>query len=243
MLYSNKVSLILSQEIQSQSNSVKWLLRNTNQNLLNQHQNIVNINQSLHIVGMQLNQLTLTCRSNYMFDKVKRKRISVLVEEFSSQSFISQENNKFHFIGYAGLTFEADPAITIETIDFYDFNNGIYIFNDPVKDITSITLSLFSPFQPLLIDSPFTEVVISNSNPAIITFISPHLLYRDIISISKFNSNTNVDTLINQSFNNYTITSANTITIPVDTSILPTSYSAIVYIPVTISTQLDLYTY
>lgn len=89
------------------------------------------------------------------------KRVSILIEEFSSQSFGSSQNSSFHFI-YRPIYVAGQTSIELST---EDYNDGIYNFRKPIKSLDSISLifkdpttqiSFTSPFDPFFIAIEFT---------------------------------------------------------------------------------------
>jgi hypothetical protein len=75
----------------------------------------------------------------------KYSRISVHIDEFS-QSFIAHENRKFQFM----LQSEIDGAFINLLTD--EYNDGFFYFEQPVPEITTLTVSFGSPMEPVLFD-------------------------------------------------------------------------------------------
>lgn len=64
-----------------------------------------------------------------------------------------------------------------------------WIPNKVVNEINSFTLQFFGPTDPVILDKDQFNVVITNTNPAIIQFNEPHLISSgSVIYITKFNS-------------------------------------------------------
>lgn len=76
----------------------------------------------------------------------KYSRISLLIEEFSAQSFIAHEDRKFHFM----LQSQIDGTFINLLTD--QFNNGYYYFAKPITTIENITITFGSPISPILFD-------------------------------------------------------------------------------------------
>ena len=77
----------------------------------------------------------------------KYSRISVLLNNFSAQAFISNENRKFHFM----LQSQIDSDFIDLNTD--NFNDGCYQFENPVTTANTIEVSFGSPLSPILFDN------------------------------------------------------------------------------------------
>ena len=77
----------------------------------------------------------------------KYSRISVLLNNFSAQAFISNENRKFHFM----LQSQIDSDFIDLNTD--NFNDGEYHFENPVTTANNIEISFGSPLSPILFDN------------------------------------------------------------------------------------------
>lgn len=83
------------------------------------------------------------------------KRISVLIEEFSSQAFIGENGRRFHFLFRPVLEpVSYTPAETQIELTTEDYNDGIFNFRKPITTFDSITLSFGDPL--VLLDFPLT---------------------------------------------------------------------------------------
>ena len=115
----------------------------------------------------------------------KYARITVLLNNFSTQAFISNENRKFHFILQTKID---SDFIDLETDKH---NDGYFYFETPFTTINIIELSFGSPFLPVVFDNdrdlctidyfiiaPFTQIT---------TTINHNLSNGDRVYFSNFN--------------------------------------------------------
>ena len=155
-----------------------------------------------------------SCRySNY------HKRITVLIHEFSAQSFIAHENRKFHF----SLPYLVDN-------NFLDVNNldkhYKYHFEKPFTTIPSITVSFGNPLRLINLDDDsgkcFADYV-SISPLTEITTQTPHNINtNDLVFFSNFNAGAR-DTILKNAINHesgfiITVINANKFSINYNTS-------------------------
>jgi hypothetical protein len=77
----------------------------------------------------------------------KYSRVSILINEIASQSFIAHENTNFHFM----LKSVVDD--TFINLDTQDYNDGYYYFEKPITYMPSITLSFGSPIEKISFDN------------------------------------------------------------------------------------------
>lgn len=85
------------------------------------------------------------------------KRVSILIEEFSAQSFGSSQNSSFHFI-YRPIYVSGQTSIELST---EDYNDGIYSFRKPIKSLDSISLIFKDPTTEITFTSPFDAFFIA----------------------------------------------------------------------------------
>ena len=76
----------------------------------------------------------------------KYSRISILITELSSQSFISHEKRNFHFMLRSVID---DNFINLDT---HDYNDGYFYFEKPITTLNRLTLTFGSPLEPVVFD-------------------------------------------------------------------------------------------
>lgn len=101
-----------------------------------------------NIIGMRLYQPRVPYVAAM---NTSSKRVAILIEEFSSQSFGSSQNSSFHFI-YRPLYASAITSIELST---EDYNDGIYTFRKPIKSLDSISLIFKNPTDEITFTDPF----------------------------------------------------------------------------------------
>lgn len=147
-------------------------------------------------------------------------RITIFIQELSAQSFIGQENRRFHFM-FSSTT--RDRWVDLEP---ESFNDGYFRFRTPVTRLDTITVNLGSPLEQIVFDTDRMLATTTNYTTFTeFTTVSPHNLETgDRIYISNF-STANIATdnvmvsAINKTIGHIaTITGTNTLTIDVDSS-------------------------
>ena len=125
---------------------------------------------------------------NYLYNQ----KISILIREFESQSYISQEGTKYHFMLkrkplILDAVYKTETAIQRSYPTFTPMNKGLYRFSRPISRINSITIQLYCPFQQMPIDQEnYTVSVDLSADPITLTFTSdPSILFNEI-TISNF---------------------------------------------------------
>ena len=145
------------------------------------------------------------------------KRVTMLVEEFSAQSFIGQENRRFHFV------FDVEVDGDWIRLNPYFHNNGIFKFNKPITQFDTVKISFGSPLDNITLDTDRLNASNTYESTASLTTVNDHNLSSgNSIVISEFNTNSPINdavviTLMNTT-HIITVTGADTFTIPVDTS-------------------------
>jgi hypothetical protein len=169
------------------------------------------------IIAIRIFPIKLPYNSNIDNDY---NRVSILIQEMSAQSFIAQENRRFHFIFSTTID---DRWINLEP---ESFNDGYFRFRTPITRLDTLTLSFGSPLERVTFD---TDRMLANVTgySTITTFLttSPHNLETgDLIYVTNFRTaNINTDTVIVTAINRTaghvaTVTGADTLTIDVDSS-------------------------
>jgi len=82
-------------------------------------------------------------------------RISILVEEFAAQAFTTPSNT-FHFLLRPNIVV-GQTSIELST---EDFNDGIFMFRDPIRQLSSITVSFANPDVPVIFSAPFNRFLL-----------------------------------------------------------------------------------
>jgi hypothetical protein len=152
------------------------------------------------------------------------KRITMLIDEFSSQAFVAQEGRRFHF------DFKVSTDTPWLDLNPYEMNEGIFVFNKPFTVVNTISVSFANPVQPLTFSSDRITSTTNYANPTVITTESAHgLTTGDYVIIEGFK--TSDDT----TYNSYvsamntlsglvaTVTGATTFTVPVNLTPLQTT--------------------
>ncbi len=144
-------------------------------------------------------------------------RMSILIDEFSAQSFVAQENRKFHFIGE--LTATGD----FYEVNFDQFNEGVFNFNKPVTTFSTMSLYYGSPIEPISFDDDRTTCLLQpdtvyTATPTIVTQIPHKINTGNRVYLSGFTtSNPTADAYLIQALNNkyYAVTKVDDVTLQI----------------------------
>lgn len=107
-----------------------------------------------NIVGMRMYQPRVPYLAGM---DTTAKRVSVLIEELSAQSFIGENGRRFHFLLRPNFTGGGQTSIELST---EDYNDGIFNFTTPIQSFPSITLSFGDPLNILTFATPFTRFIV-----------------------------------------------------------------------------------
>ena len=145
------------------------------------------------------------------------RRITCLFDEFSAQSFVGQENRRFHTV------FESKVDGDFIDLDSHYQNDGIYRFGKPITQFNSITLSFASPLETIVFDTDRLSSTITHAATTIVTTVSDHNLSSgNRVYISSYiTTNPAQDSVITATINTshiVTVTGTTTFTIPVDST-------------------------
>jgi hypothetical protein len=113
-------------------------------------------------------------------------RITLLFQEFQSQSFVAHENTKYHYVFASDVQ---DRWIHLRT---HNYNDGVFKFATPLTQLSSLTVSLASPLQPIIFDADRQQMVVSDyttNNKTYFSSVGTHNLETgDLVYISEFNT-------------------------------------------------------
>lgn len=112
------------------------------------------------------------------------QRVTMFIQEFSAQSFIAQENRRYHFMFEMNVN---DRWIDLKAPRDADC---IFRFKTPVSRIDSLNITFGSPLQPITFDDDRRNMLVT-SYGTVITFQStdPHNLETgDLVYITYFNT-------------------------------------------------------
>jgi hypothetical protein len=169
----------------------------------------------------------------------KYKRISVLIDELSSQAFVAHEKRKFHFM----LGTDIDSNFLNLSTD--KFNDGHFYFEKPITTLEKISVSFGNPLERVSFNLDRSNYQVDNFSIAPLTKITtyytnnvdlfPHNLNNgdrvylsgysvgstDPILVDQYQINTTIQSNINN-VNGYTITviNNNCFSINLDTSLI-----------------------
>ena len=153
------------------------------------------------------------------------KRVTLLIHEMESQSFIAHEGRRFHFMGVQCCD---NPNPRWLEICSDDHCKGEYKFAKPITILNSITVSFGSPIEIIKFDPDRgTGNLASVGNVTTVNFLVPHKLEtNDKVYITDFTTiNKNGDIEIINKINNskglsVTVISPEVIELPVNTNSL-----------------------
>lgn len=110
------------------------------------------------------------------------RRVSMLVNDFLSQSIIAQENAYYHFMFYP----ENDGRWI--NLRLKRDTDGYYKFRNPISTITNLSVSFSSPLEKIVFDADRMNMAVTDYSTTItLTSTSPHNLETgDLVYISNF---------------------------------------------------------
>jgi hypothetical protein len=180
--------------------------------------NLVRSQGTVNSVGNLKNIITITLMK-YRIPAVANainiyNRITLSIDEITSQSIIAHEDKRFHFMCHVDKHLGNWLEICSD-----DCFNGEFKFNNPITTLDTITIRFGNPLEPLIFDKDRLQGIITYGNPTIFNFNESHNLYTpDIVYNDTFTTkNSKYDSLI-----------INQITLPaglVPTILTPTSFS------------------
>lgn len=132
----------------------------------------------------------------------KYQKISILIKEYSAQSFIAHENRKFHFM--MNSVIDSD-FITLEA-DVYD---GFFWFEKALTAVDKLTITFGNPLEPIVFDRDRDYCVfdyfILAPNTQVTTRLPHNLQNGDRVYFSEFDVGAVNPLLINQKIINDSI--------------------------------------
>jgi hypothetical protein len=169
--------------------SFQWNVVNTE---ITQQGSVNVIGNIRDIVAIRIFPIKIPYNSNADNDY---SRVTLLIQEFSAQSFIAQENRRFHFM--------LRPVVTDRWIELTtdNFNDGYFIFRNPITRLDTLTLTFGSPLDAIKFDTDRMNAYINDadySTDTTFTTNSPHNLETgDTAIISNFRTaNSAIDTVM-----------------------------------------------
>lgn len=95
----------------------------------------------------------------------KNYHLSILIDEFSSQSFVGTDGKLFHFLQMYKYQYNGEEPLSVE-VSPYGHNDGYFWFNKPFQSLHTITLTLGDPMIEIPFDNNFIKCkLVQNSNP------------------------------------------------------------------------------
>ncbi len=111
------------------------------------------------------------------------RRITMLITEFSGQSFIGQEGRKYHFIFSAKL----GDGNMIDLEPLMGDGMATFEFAKPITQLDTLTVSFGNPLEPIIFDQDSMLMEIQYNNPISLTSVMEHKLQTgDQIYLSGF---------------------------------------------------------
>jgi hypothetical protein len=109
-------------------------------------------------------------------------RVTLLFQEFQSQSFAGHENRKYHFV------FATDVQDRWIHLRSHNYNDGVHKFAIPLTQISTLTVTFGSPLQPIIFDQDRMHITIATYGAnTIFNSLSPHNLETgDLVYITNF---------------------------------------------------------
>lgn len=114
------------------------------------------------------------------------KRVTMLINELSGQSYIGQEGARFHFMFKAEID---GNMIELTPVPSYN-NEGVFKFTKPITQLDTITISFGNPLQPIIFDADTLLMAVQYTNPVGFVATVPHTLQTgDQVYVTAFTTN------------------------------------------------------
>lgn len=175
--------LLDSNNAQSVGNDLRWDV--VNYNIISSG-NVCVANSIKNIVGIQTNGFRMSHTSYGLYPI-----FTMLIRELAAQSTIAHQNRRFHFMYQMSSITNFKPYdSTMSYREFLPIMNT-YLFNRPVVELSSITISLANPLDVIRI--PRKTITISSENfssavSSVITIGDHQYKSGDLIYITGFNT-------------------------------------------------------
>jgi len=147
-------------------NAISWsFLSNTSENTPGGINSLGDVKQ---IVAISCPRIRIPYKDVIMLNGYRR--VSLLINEFSGQSYIGQEGRRFHFMFSTAV-----EGNMIELVPLQDVQST-FEFAKPITQIDKLTLTFGNPLEKIMFDADRLPMQIQYNNPA--TFVSsvPHNL-------------------------------------------------------------------
>lgn len=149
------------------------------------------------------------------------KRITMFIDEFSPQGFVAHEQKRAHFI------FETVIDGNWINLESFNYNDGIYRFDDPITNIDKLTISFGVPLDTLIFDADRSSYVPSYGVVTTITTPTNHNLltgdtvfFADFTTINPVNDSSVIAEINSNKGHLITFVSNTSFTIPINTTII-----------------------
>ncbi len=134
------------------------------------------------MVSIQTSNIRLPFQNNVFINAYKR--ISLLINEFSGQSYIGQEGRKFHFLFSTELDGNMIECRALPT------ERATFEFAKPITQLDTFTVSFSCPLEAMEFDMDRMLMGVQYSYPAGLVSVLPHKLQTgDQIYITNFATN------------------------------------------------------
>lgn len=152
----------------SSGNGFKFLLNYGNRNF---NKGYINIdNPVFNVKAVRLSNVNMLYTPKYVtqYDNYNDYKITVLIEELQVQAFMTNTGNKFHFIGDIDkVEYVSDIRLYPHNIRHrfrtYDFNDGWFIFDNPVQVLDSITITIMNESNMLNFAYTTQQTIVSST--------------------------------------------------------------------------------
>jgi hypothetical protein len=113
------------------------------------------------------------------------KKVTMLIEEFRAQSYIAQEDWRYHF--------QFSPEVDGNQINLIPWPAGVesgrFNFRTPITQINTMTIMFGSPLTPIVFDRDRRQAAVTHNANGLFTTTDTHnLLTGDIVSFTEFTS-------------------------------------------------------
>lgn len=115
-----------------------------------------------NIIAMRIYKPTIPVTLS-IFNNRYSSRIGILIEEFSNQAMIMSNNARSHWILRGDTFFAYNFRLDL---DIDDFNEGLFTFKEPIRVLSQMTLSLWTPLSRISMEPLFDIATFQILSPA-----------------------------------------------------------------------------
>jgi hypothetical protein len=152
----------------------------------------------------------------------------MIIEEFTSQSFVGQENRRFHFD--FKVTVDSSGVTSWLNLNPYEMNKGVFNFAKPLTIANTFSINFANTLQQLIFLPDRLRGTTNYGNPAAVTTTTNHgfvtgdyVIFDNFVTTDPVGVSAAVNAMTNLAGFSITVTGLSTFTVPIDLTSLQTT--------------------